>query len=201
MESSMNISCSSDCIDDKYQSFLYDNKHDKSKKQYLNTLKKFKDRGNLPNVDFSHKSSLYDLKKIYKTALYEDSKKFKYQFFKHLVWLFTYSVEQIMKIVGKGEAIDGWSASVWRNIDDFKLNFNQMTDDIQVEDVETGNLKYIKNPSILNQITVNPWVGLITSLIKSFITYSTLRNVHTIADFLTKNQDKVTTDDLSKLKL
>jgi len=174
-----------------YRKFKFRTRKNKRKDMYLNALNSFRSRGATDGYNFNDGTSLEGLKTMYEEIATDEKNKTKYQLFKFLIQGFVWGSEWVVKKIKiiDPTRIDGWSTLFNKRIEGIKPFFDEMVRDVEEYDEETGQVTMITNPSYVNQIPANPWFGLLTFIIRSFTMYYLMRDIHGLAEYITKNDN------------
>jgi len=175
-----------------YKKFKFRTKKNKRKDMYLNALKSFESRGSADGYRFNDNTSLNDLKTMYEEIAIDEKNKTKYQLFKFIISSLVWGSEWILKRVKiiNPSRVDGWSTLFSKNIEGIKPYFDDMVRDVEEYDEETGQVMMVSNPSFVNKIPANPTFGLFAYIIRSFTMFYVMRDIHGLAEYITKNDNK-----------
>lgn len=177
---------------------MYVDDDERAKIEYLRTFNAFKKRG-YDIITLDDDDSINKYKAVYDDLMLEVRRKSQYQFFTNFIWMVCWVVEKVVTSIGHGLKFEGWANNVWENIDEYKVYFDQMTRPIYRENKKTGKIIRIENPSIINKIYLTPEINLVFAIVRSAVTYTALRNISKLTDFLTNNNDDDDDDELVDL--
>jgi len=180
------------------KNIMYIDDEEQIKQGYRRIIDAFGKQGyNIGN--FNPEGAVGHYKVVHDTLLEEVKRKSKYRFFKNFIWLCCYLFEKGVSAIGHGLRFEGWARNVWTNIDELRPYFDEMTKPIYIQEESTGRTIQVENPSIINRINLSPELMIVFSLIRSAVTYTTVRNIEKLTSYFGLEDDDE--EDLANLEI
>jgi hypothetical protein len=154
---------------------LHKDKESHDKYEYRRVVNGYKSKNyNVPKLKES--DSLKKHIEVYDEVQRMIKNRDKYQVFKDILRISAKIIEYICINYLKID-LNGWSSHLTENNNldmEFKFHFDSMVNPVAIK-TKSGKIKYVTNPSIINQVELPTYVRLFLSLFRSATTYYALR--------------------------
>jgi hypothetical protein len=146
----------------------------------------------------NNNSDIEKFKMVYDDLMWRIDKENKYEIFTTTIWAISWAVEKAASLVGKSFVLSGWSDHVWKTKDEFRTYFDKMTRPIYVKDMFSNKIIRKENNSLISRLNMPTEIEVLIAITRSAITFSALKNLEKITEFINNNFDEE--PEISNLK-
>ena len=182
---------------------LYQHNDDVYKVEYNTRFMNYRRHQGLDIPELSMEDDIHQYKLADESAKRQLRNRSQYEFYQNFIWASAWIVEKVVVSIGYGVKLKGWSRNLWKQREEYRRYFDEMTTPTYVTNPRTGEVECIPNTSLINKINMTPELNLIIALIRSAVQYVFIQNAHNIVSSMytiESDDDDMNVENLDKVQ-
>ena len=158
------------------------------KKLLLSELIKYKKSGFKTSTKIGYKNSIFEIEAEYLAIKSHIQYKQKIQFFRFILWAFSWIAEKVSQKVTNSHPLKNWNKHVHRNIHKYDQYYDELTNPT-VYDEKMKLYRKVKGNGVFNIINDNPYISLAMAISMDGVWFVFANNIDKFSDIMSDDDD------------